>query len=177
MAQVEVKFTDEHRAAAGRAKVHHMVAVLDRGPPEPKAAEAVKGERTPAEIEAENTRVVLAKREHDEWHKKHKEPVVVEMYHNDAAHAVAADPDRYVTIPKPLFVPVTLDERVTRLEQRMGPETVEEIDKRDKRDADAAAKQAKAPVPQASGPFSTVSQGAPQSVPQSAPLPIPPKEV
>ena len=148
MEKVQVKFTDEHRHAAGRAKARNMVAVLDRGPPEPKPAEAVKGERTPAEIEAENTRAVLAKREHDEWHAKHKEPVVLEMYHNDAAHAVAADPVRYVAIPKPLFVPVTLEDRVTRLEQRMGPETVEEIEKRHKRDADAAAaKQAKTSVP------------------------------
>lgn len=133
------QFTDLHRAAATRARARGMVAVIDRGPVEPKAGKAPEGERTPAEIEAEKTSVILAKRERDAWRKDHPEPDILQMSRVDAQHAVATDPDRYVLIPWTLGAPVTLEERVTRLEQRLCPETDEEVKKNADRDARAKA--------------------------------------
>lgn len=138
MEKDEMKFTDAHRAAATRAYVNGMVVVLDKGPHEPVKADMAKGEYTDAEIEAENTRMVLAKREHDEWHEKNKEPVAVEMHKVDADHAVNSDPDRYIRVPRGERAPVTVEERLTRLEQRLGPETPEEIERRRERDAKIA---------------------------------------
>lgn len=133
-----VEFTDLHRAAATRAHARGLVAVIDRGPAEPKAGKPA-GEQTPAEIEAEKTRAILAKRERDEWRRDHPEPVILEMSRIDAQHATTADPDRYLMIPWTLRAPATLDERVARIEQRLGPETNEEIKKRAERDAKFAA--------------------------------------
>lgn len=113
-----IEFTEVHRAAATRAHVAGLVAVIDRGPVEPKSEEH-KGELTPAEAEAEKSRIILAKRERDEWHKEHPEPDILQMSRADAQHAVSVDPDRYVMIPWTLRNPVSLEERVARLEQRM----------------------------------------------------------
>jgi hypothetical protein len=137
------EFTDEHIAAATRAYANGKVIVLDRGPSEPKEAEpTIKGERTDAEIEADNRATVLAKREHDEWHKKHKEPVAVQMDKIDADHAVNSDPKRYVHVPRGLRAPVTIEERLAKIEQRLGPETPEEIEHRRERDEKLATERA-----------------------------------
>jgi hypothetical protein len=132
------EFTDAHRRAAAAAAAVNKVAVVDRGPAEPKPAE-VKGERTAAETEADKNAAILAKREHDEWHAKNKEPVVVHMDKIDADHAVNADPDRFIQVPRHVAPPTTVEERLTRIEQRLGPETPEEIEKRRERDAKIAA--------------------------------------
>ncbi len=136
------EFTPAHRAAADSAFAAGKVVVIDRGPPEP-VTEKVDGERTPAEIEAENTRMILAKREFDEWHKVNAEPVAVRMNQVDATHACQADPARYVQVPRGVRAPVTLEERVTLIERRLGPETPEEIEHRNRRDADYAARDQK----------------------------------
>ena len=129
------EFTDAHRIAANRAHANGKVIVIDRGPSEPVKSEAVEGERTEAEIEAENRRMILAKREHEAWHKANKEPVALEMNKIDADHAVNADPDRYVHVPRGVRAPVTVEERLAKIEQRLGPETDEEIEHRRERDA------------------------------------------
>lgn len=134
----DIEFTAAHIAAATRAHTNGKVIVLDRGPRPPEQVKASEGERTPAEIEDDNRRFVLAKREHDEWHEKNKEPLAVEMYPTNATHAVAVEPERYVLVPRGLRAPVTLEERVARLELRMGPETPDEISARRDRDAKAA---------------------------------------
>jgi hypothetical protein len=48
------------------------------------------------------------------------------------------DPDRYVHVPRGVRAPVTIEERVAKLEQRMGLETDEEIGHRRERDAKIA---------------------------------------
>jgi len=123
----KVKITDQQRAAATAAATRHKALVLDSGPGPWKAPD----KPTPAEIEAGKE----YQRAHDEWHAKNKEPVVVEMTPIDAAHAVGADPERFTIIPPGPRAPVTLEERVTALERRLGPETAEETDKIAKRDA------------------------------------------
>jgi hypothetical protein len=138
----EFDFTEAHIAAATRAHANGKVVVIDRGPSEPKPAEHVEGERTDAEIEADNRAAVLAKREHDDWHAKHKEPVAIAMDKIDADHAVNADPKRYVHVPRSVREPVTVEERLTRLEQRLGPETPEEIEHRRDRDKKLATERA-----------------------------------
>jgi hypothetical protein len=131
----ETEITDAHRAMATRAHANGKVIVLDHGPGEPEKSDAPEGERTPAEIEEDNRRLVLAKREHDEWHEKNPDgPVAVTMDKIDADHAVNSDPDRYVHVPRGIAPPVTMEERVARLEQRLGPETPEEIAHRRERD-------------------------------------------
>jgi hypothetical protein len=133
----EFEFTDAHRLAANRAHANGKVIVIDRGPAEPVAAK-VEGEQTEDEIKAEKHRMILTKRDHDAWHKAHDEPIALEMSRIDADHAVAADPDRYVHVPRGIRAPITVEERLTRLEQRLGPETDEEIDKRRERDGKIA---------------------------------------
>lgn len=135
----DFEFTDAHRVAATRAHSVGRVVVLDRGPAEPVASEATEGERTPAEIEADNDRLARLKREHADWHRLNDEPVPVVMHKIDAAHAVNADPERYLLVPPGARAPVTLEERVAKLEQRLGPETPEEIAHRRDRDARIAA--------------------------------------
>lgn len=129
----EIVFTDAQRLAAARSALSRNVLVLDLGPSElpPPSPDA-----TPEEIEAAKA----AKRAHDDWQAKNKEPVQVEMHNVDANHAVSVDPARYVIIPPAARAPLTLEERVAFIERRLGPETPEEIDRRIKRDADAAAK-------------------------------------
>jgi hypothetical protein len=137
-------FTEEHIAAANLAHANGKVIVLDRGPAEPEPVEHPEGERTDAEIEAENRAAVLAKREHDEWHAKHKEPVAVTMDKIDADHAVNSDPKRYVHVPRGVRSPVTIEERLTSIERRLGPETPEETKKiRERNEKLAAERQAK----------------------------------
>lgn len=131
------EFTDAHRAAANAAYAAGKVVIIDRGPPEPVAEPAVEGERTQAEIEAENTRMILAKREYAEWHKVNSEPFAIQMSPIDASHAVASDPVRYVAVPRGVRAPVTLEERVAVIERRLGPETPDEIARRNERDARA----------------------------------------
>ncbi len=127
----KVEFTDVHRLLATRAALAKNVLVLDLGPkPPPGPVELA----TPEEIEAAKA----AKRAHDEWHDKNKEPVAVEMHKVDAVHAVQADPERYVIVPAGPRAPLTLEERVAYIERRLGPETQDEIDARAKRDADLA---------------------------------------
>lgn len=61
-------------------------------------------------------------------------PALIEMDSLDADHAVAADPDRYsIEMAKPVLPPLTLEQRVARLELRLGPETPEEIEARNSR--------------------------------------------
>lgn len=108
-------FTDAQRAWAAKAHAAGKVLVLDRGPREPVKGDPV----TRAEIEAEETRIAAAKRERDKWNAEHKEPVAVEMSAVDATHAIGADPERYVIIPRSARVPVTLDERVTAIERHL----------------------------------------------------------
>jgi hypothetical protein len=138
----DFEFTDDHYMLANRAHANGKVIVIDRGPAEPTPPEHVEGERTDAEIEADNRATALAKREHDQWHAKNKAPVAIQMDKIDADHAVRADPKRYVHVPRGLRAPVTIDERVTRLEQRLGPETPEEIEHRRERDARIASNRA-----------------------------------
>lgn len=131
------EFTPSHYAAAAAAPAGKAI-VVDRGPPEPVTEEA-KGERTPAEIESDNTRMILARREYAEWHKVNDGPVAVQMSHVDALHAAEVSPDRYVIVPlRAVRGPVTLEDRVASIERRLGPETPEEIEARQKRDADRA---------------------------------------
>ncbi len=130
-AEKPVDFTDAHRAMAARVALGGSVLVLDRGPTEPPGPVELA---TPEEIEAAKA----AKRAHDEWHAKNKEPVTIEMHKVDANHAVSADPDRYAIVPLGVRVPVTLEERVALIERRLGPETQEELDHRAARDADLA---------------------------------------
>jgi len=138
------EFTPAHRAAADSAFAAGKVVVIDRGPA-PPVSEKVEGERTPAEIEAENTRMILAKREYDEWHKANPEPIAVRMDQIDANHSVQSDPVRYVLVPRGVRAPVTLEERVALIERRLGPETPEEIKHRQERDAAYRDNAAKAP--------------------------------
>lgn len=133
------EFTETYRAAATLAHAQGMVAVIDRGPSAPKPAAGPARELTSAEAEAEKTRVILAKRERDEWHRKNPEPVIINMARIDADHSVSVDPDRYLIVPATLRAPVTVEERLARLELRLGPETDEEIKKRGERDAKFAA--------------------------------------
>lgn len=106
----EFEFTDAHRLAANQQIVRGKVVVIDRGPTEPKAAA--------------------------KWREVHKEPVAIAMNQIDATHAVQADPERYIQVPRGVRAPVTLEERVAHIERRLGPETPEEIEHRNKRDAD-----------------------------------------
>jgi hypothetical protein len=138
----DVEFTEEHIAAANLAHANGKVIVLDRGPSEPTPIEHPEGERTDSEIEADNRAAVLAKREHDEWHAKNKEPVAVTMDKIDADHAVNADPKRYVHVPRGVRAPVTIEERLAHIERRLGPETPEEIEHRRERDAKIASDRA-----------------------------------
>jgi hypothetical protein len=135
------EFTAAHRRAAALAHANGKVIVIDRGPAEPKPIEA-KGEQTEAETAAAKDAAILAKRERDEWQAKNKAPVAVEMHKVDADHAVAADPERFIQVPRHVVPPTTVEERLTRLEQRLGPETAEEIEKRRERDAKIATDQA-----------------------------------
>lgn len=140
----QVEITDAHRVMATRAHGNGRVVVLDRGPREP-VDHHIEVERTDAEIEADNRRHVLEKREYDDWHKLHDGPVALEMFKVDADHAVNSDPDRYVHVPRGIRAPVTLDERVARLEQRLGPETAEEVANRKRGDRPVADQQAQQP--------------------------------
>lgn len=134
----KVEFTDAHRVWATRAALARNVLVLDLGPAEPPGPPELA---TPEEIEAAKA----AKRAHDEWHAKNKEPVPVEMHLVDANHAINVDPARYVIVPAGPRAPLTLEERVAFIERRLGPETPEEIEHRAKRDAEIAERN-KAPA-------------------------------
>lgn len=61
-------------------------------------------------------------------------PGLLEMDALDADHAVAADPERYsIEASRPVLMPLTLEQRIARLEMRLGPETPEEIEHRNRR--------------------------------------------
>lgn len=52
----------------------------------------------------------------------------------DADHAVASDPERYsIEAVQPITVPLTLEQRIARIENRLGPETPQEIFERNRR--------------------------------------------
>jgi hypothetical protein len=142
----QFEFTAEHRAAAASAHATGRVAVIDRGPPPPKAAE---GKPDP---EAEKARMAAAQREHDDWHKLHDAPVMVAMPKVDADHAVLADPERYIQVPRAARPPVTVEERLTQIERRLGPIAAEEENKIRERDDNLARERAKALAPKPTAP-------------------------
>lgn len=59
---------------------------------------------------------------------------LIEMNAVDADHAIAADPERYsIEASRPVLPPPTLEQRIARIENRLGPETPEEIEHRARR--------------------------------------------
>lgn len=70
-------------------------------------------------------------------------PELIEMNAIDADHAVAADPERYsIEATRPVLTPLTLEQRVARIENRLGPETPEEIEHRSRRNQELAERAA-----------------------------------
>lgn len=67
----------------------------------------------------------------------------------DADHAVSVDPERYsIEAAQSVHVPLTLEQRLDRIERRLGPETPEEIEHRKRRDQELADRAAEArPAP------------------------------
>lgn len=70
-------------------------------------------------------------------------PELIEMSALDADHAVAADPERYsIEALRPVVTPLTLEQRIARIEIRLGPETPEEIEHRARRNQEIAERAA-----------------------------------
>lgn len=70
-------------------------------------------------------------------------PELIEMNAIDADHAVAADPERYsIETSRPVLTPLTLEQRIARIEIRLGPETPEEIEHRARRNQEIAERAA-----------------------------------
>lgn len=70
-------------------------------------------------------------------------PELIEMNAIDADHAVAADPERYsIEAQRSTLPPLTLEQRVARIETRLGPETPEEIEHRSRRNQELAERAA-----------------------------------
>lgn len=95
-------FTDEHRAAAAAAHVQGKALVIDRGPPEPE-------DDAPDHVKAA----------HAEWHEENDGPVHTVMLPIDAHEAAARDPERYLIVPRAAAEPVTVEERLNRIERIM----------------------------------------------------------
>lgn len=109
-----MEFTPAHRAAAAAAHVAGRVLVLDAGPKAPEPIARIEGiEPTDAEkLHAHNLAA-----EHKAWHEANKEPITVSMRPIDATEAAARDPERYLIVPRADREPVTLEERMNRVEQ------------------------------------------------------------
>jgi hypothetical protein len=66
-------------------------------------------------------------------------PELIEMSAVDAHHAVLADPKRYsIEEDRPVLPPLSLEQRIARIENRLGPETPEEIEHRNRRNREIA---------------------------------------
>lgn len=66
-------------------------------------------------------------------------PELIEMSAIDADHAVLADPERYsIEDVRPVVPSLSLEQRITRIENRLGPETPEEIEHRNRRNREIA---------------------------------------
>lgn len=89
-------------------------------------------------------------------------PELIEMDAIDANHAVSADPERYsVESARPVLPPQTLEQRIARIENRLGPETPEEIEHRNRRNqeiVERAAEEREARKTQVAEPSSERSE-------------------
>lgn len=72
-------------------------------------------------------------------------PELIEMHALDANHAVASDPERYsIEEVRRVEPPLSLEQRVARIENRLGPVTPEEIEYRNRRNQKPAEPEADA---------------------------------